>query len=52
MPQEFKPCPNLDLNEKACPCPYTDCARHGICCQCVANHRKSGDLPLCFRKKG
>ena len=42
-------------NEKACSnvhtcsCPNTDCAHHGKCCDCIANHKKGGSLPLCMR---
>ena len=43
-------------NEKACSnthagsCPNTGCAHHGKCCDCVANHKKGGSLPLCMRE--
>ena len=36
-------------NEKQCKCPATDCERHGMCCECVANHREGGSLPMCLR---
>ncbi|MDR2579512.1 MAG: hypothetical protein LBC85_00770 [Fibromonadaceae bacterium] len=42
-------CPNLETNKERCPCPSTDCGNHGFCCECVANHRQRGDLPLCLR---
>lgn len=42
-------CPNLETNKANCPCTATNCANHGICCACVENHRKSGDLPACLR---
>jgi len=38
-------------NKKKCACPYSDCPRNGICCECVAYHRDSGDLPMCLRRK-
>jgi len=30
-----------------CPCTYS-CVRHAKCCDCVANHLKSGGFPACF----
>lgn len=38
-------------NEKNCICPYTDCARHGKCCECCNFHRERGEVPNCFTKK-
>jgi len=37
-----------DKNLEKCNCSYTPCARKGICCECVAYHRKSRQLPACF----
>jgi hypothetical protein len=31
-----------------CTCTYPGCARHGKCCECVAYHRASGEVPGCF----
>lgn len=50
MPQDCKPCPNLEANKRMCTCPHRDCSRHGLCCQCAAYHRDDGSLPVCFRK--
>ena len=33
--------------ELACVCPSTNCPRHGICCECIANHRAKGQLTGC-----
>lgn len=30
-----------------CTCTYA-CSRHGKCCECVAYHRKHGEVPGCF----
>ncbi|MBI5190233.1 MAG: hypothetical protein HZA22_06125 [Nitrospirae bacterium] len=38
----------LDKNKKSCTCTYEPCPRKGICCECVAYHRKSGEIPGCF----
>lgn len=37
-------------NKKPCPCTYS-CPRHGKCCECVAYHRGSGEVPGCFFSK-
>lgn len=38
-------------NRSACNCTYEPCARKGLCCQCIAYHRRSGELPACFFPK-
>ena len=38
---------NAESNKVACNCTYT-CARKGVCCECVAYHRGSGELPACY----
>ncbi len=43
-------CPGKEDNLEICPCPKESCERRGNCCQCVAFHRKKGDLPNCLRK--
>jgi len=35
-------------NKQKCTCSYTDCARWGKCCECVAYHRGHKELPGCF----
>ncbi|MFH1256997.1 MAG: DUF6485 family protein [Candidatus Diapherotrites archaeon] len=37
-----------EANLKNCNCTYSNCSRKGICCECIAFHRKSGELPACF----
>lgn len=37
-----------DSNKAACPCTYEPCSRKGACCDCVAYHRRNGELPGCF----
>ena len=41
-------CPNLAANMEACNCSYEPCSRKGICCECLAYHRRSGELPACL----
>jgi len=42
-------CPNKGANEEECPCSEVDCARHGVCCECIAYHKDCGDLPACLK---
>jgi hypothetical protein len=44
-------CPNLKVNLASCTCTYEPCSRKGKCCECIAYHRKSGDLPGCVFPK-
>lgn len=39
---------NLDANRKRCTCTYASCSRRGRCCDCVAYHRRAGEIPGCF----
>ena len=41
-------CENLRDNEAMCNCTYEPCPRKGKCCECVAYHRRSGELPACY----
>ena len=34
-----------------CPCTWMVCKRKGKCCECVAYHRKLGELPACLFSK-
>lgn len=42
----------MDCKEKKntarCTCTYEPCARKGVCCDCVAYHLRSRELPGCF----
>lgn len=35
-------------NERECICTNVGCKNHGRCCDCVANHRAKGNLPVCL----
>jgi len=35
-------------NLKSCNCTYEPCSRKGMCCECVAYHLRSNELPACF----
>jgi len=35
-------------NLKHCTCTYEPCSRKGICCECIAYHRKNGEIPGCL----
>ncbi len=36
-----------ERNQEWCNCTYP-CSHKGICCDCVAYHRRRGELPACF----
>jgi len=39
---------NVAANKTECNCTYEPCARKGRCCECVAYHRASDELPACY----
>ncbi len=39
---------NEEKNLQNCNCTYEPCSRKGNCCECVAYHRSSKELPACF----
>lgn len=41
-------CPNTSKNLANCNCTYEACSKRGNCCECVAFHRKSNQIPACF----
>ena len=34
-----------------CTCTYTSCSRMGLCCDCIAYHKRSNELPGCLFPK-
>lgn len=36
-----------DHNKQNCNCSYP-CSKKGLCCECIAYHRKMGQLPACY----
>jgi len=34
-------------NLARCNCTYEPCSRKGICCECIAYHRRMNELPAC-----
>jgi len=34
-------------NTRKCKCTYPGCPRHGKCCECLAYHLESEELPAC-----
>ena len=36
--------------KKECNCTYP-CDKHGVCCECIAYHRKRNELPACYFSK-
>jgi len=37
-----------EKNLSRCNCTYEPCSKKGICCECIAYHRKLGELPACY----
>jgi hypothetical protein len=42
---------NKSQNISHCNCTYDHCCRKGVCCECIAYHRQSGELPACYFSK-
>ena len=40
-----------EQNLQSCNCSYEPCPRKGKCCECLAYHRRSGELPACYFTK-
>ena len=36
-----------NANSKNCTCTYMSCGKRGVCCDCLAYHLKSRQLPGC-----
>lgn len=41
-------CVRKENNLERCNCTYPGCPRKGICCECIAYHKKKGELPGCY----
>ncbi|MFQ6093503.1 MAG: DUF6485 family protein [bacterium] len=41
-------CQNIEEHRAGSPCTYEPCSRKGLCCECVAYHRRANELPGCF----
>jgi hypothetical protein len=37
-----------DKNTLKCTCTYEPCERKGMCCECIAYHKRSDGLPGCL----
>jgi len=38
---------NKKVNLERCNCTYEPCPRKGVCCECIAYHLRSDELPAC-----
>ena len=38
---------NQEANKNRCNCTYEPCSRKGKCCDCIAYHLQSDELPAC-----
>jgi len=41
-------CAQRERNLQHCNCTYEPCPRKGVCCECLAYHRRNGELPACL----
>ena len=41
-------CKNYSNNMARCNCTYEPCSRKGYCCECIAYHKRAGELPACY----
>ncbi|MFO7675159.1 MAG: DUF6485 family protein [bacterium] len=39
---------NQPANAAECTCSYPGCSRKGRCCECIAYHRRNGEVPGCL----
>jgi len=39
---------NQAKNKTNCTCTYDPCPRKGLCCECIAYHRRNGEMPGCL----
>lgn len=45
----FKEGDFMSCNPKVnCTCTYTSCSRHGKCCECIAYHKRNGEVLGCL----
>lgn len=42
-------CPVREKVNAYCSCPKTDCPRHGLCCECVLEHKNRVTEPIIKR---
>ncbi|HOX11056.1 MAG TPA: DUF6485 family protein [Candidatus Moranbacteria bacterium] len=35
-------------NAANCSCTFPDCPRKGMCCECVAHHKRKNEIPACL----
>jgi hypothetical protein len=39
-------CPFREKINEYCSCPKVDCERHGLCCECIVNHKNRINDPF------
>jgi hypothetical protein len=49
MDEKIIECPIRDDINAYCSCPKTDCPRHGLCCECIIEHKNRLDDPIIKR---
>jgi hypothetical protein len=41
-------CNKDQIIKKLCTCTYSSCSKKGKCCECIAYHKKNGEVPGCL----
>jgi hypothetical protein len=42
-------CPVREQVNAFCSCPKTDCPRHGVCCECILDHKHRENVKMIVR---
>jgi len=42
-------CPVREQINQYCSCPKTECPRHGLCCECILDHKNREDVKMIVR---
>jgi len=42
-------CPQREKINEYCSCPKEDCPRHGLCCECILDHKGRIEAPMIKR---
>lgn len=49
MEKKVIDCPVREAINTFCSCPKTECENHGLCCECIIEHKNRVDVPILTR---
>ena len=49
MEEKVIECPVREEINAFCSCPKTDCKNHGLCCECIIEHKNRVDVPILIK---